>query len=639
MWKNRIFRLSIPQRLLFLTILPTIGLIIVGAMTLRTHYSEYTKFAQDARALKVFQKEVGEFCALADVIGLERDAAMRYQIHHDDAGLLSDYRARMAVTDRAVTEFMAKLDRLDASPQAAVFLEKNKSIRSFFTSQTPEARGGALENRLSVGAVFYIYQKLAYSELGVSESHRLLIHTPAGLNVFDAIMAMEKIHLEEALVTSLILHGMANGGLQVDELAIVRRQFLVSTENEYYMLKFQPEIRGSFKSITRKTEDDAAYYTYQTDVACTQLERTKLPPFVPKAGTLAAMINRHFQSYAEVYDFAFSFGDKTLMDAARDRQRQAYTTGAFLLAGIGLSLGISLLITRSTRRSLVLVTQNIALASDDVKSASTQMAASGEQISKDAMHYAAAIDQISTSLGKVTAAAGANKDQAVQATATTVRVRDSVEAGLGTIKELDTVMNSARDSAHKINKIIARINDLSFQTNLLALNAAVEAARAGEAGAGFAVVAEEVGRLAGRCADAAKETADLIGHSAKDTATAMVKSDELSSRFKSVSLSIHEISEIVAKISASFMEQATSIGTIDRAVSDQREIAQSMAAAAEETASTAFSMDQQVESLRSSVDRMDNLLGATHSRNIETAEGGPQFPTDSPLHQAASYRG
>ena len=76
-----------------------------------------------------------------------------------------------------------------------------------------------------------------------------------------------------------------------------------------------------------------------------------------------------------------------------------------------------------------------------------------------------------------------------------------------------TSMAGIEDASSRVTRIIRTIDEIAFQTNILALNAAVEAARAGEAGAGFAVVAEEVRRLAQRSAQAARDTATLIEES------------------------------------------------------------------------------------------------------------------------------
>jgi methyl-accepting chemotaxis protein len=615
MWRLGKFKLSIPQRLLLLTLIPLVGLLVLGQASFRAYYAESRGLVEDTANLKIFHDELTDFVSFASVLSAEQNAALLLFAHRDDPQRARDYEAHFAATDRAITAWMAKLDRIAASPVAPLFAEKSLAARTFFASQIPEARTSALSGKRTSGEVFYIYLKLAYSGLFVSECYRQTIHSAPGLNFYDAILAMEKIQQQELFVTALLTYGLQNGGLQKDELAILRRQFFVSTESEYYMLKFQPELRAYFRDSLRKTEDDAMFYTYLNDLAGTQAERTPLLGFTPKNQSVTSFIAGHFQAYEQIYAYAFSFSQNTLADLAAQRERRAFMIGAGLLGGICLSLGFNLAITRSTKRHLANVSNNIAQASDDVKSASTQLTSAGEQMSKDANRYASAIEKISSSLTQVSTVAETNKNHAATATATTTRARDSVDAGLGTIQELDLAMNSARNSGQKINQVIARINDLSFQTNLLALNAAVEAGRAGEAGAGFAVVADEVRQLAGRCAEAAKETAELIGESSKDTATAITKSDELATRFKSVSHGIHEVSEIVTRISANFMQQATSIAEISHSVSRQREIAQSMAAAAQETASTAFSMENQVGSLRTSVERMDHLLGKTRPAN------------------------
>jgi len=136
--------------------------------------------------------------------------------------------------------------------------------------------------------------------------------------------------------------------------------------------------------------------------------------------------------------------------------------------------------------------------------------------------------------------------------------QDAAAASLN-LGQLNQSMAGLQETSNKTEAIIRGINDIATQTNLLALNAAVEAARAGDSGAGFAVVAEEVRELAGRCADAAQQTNALIEESRTRTTAAVeaaTKATEILSRIDEVSAMAGNRTEALASAAGSHCRQS-----------------------------------------------------------------------------------
>jgi methyl-accepting chemotaxis protein len=181
------------------------------------------------------------------------------------------------------------------------------------------------------------------------------------------------------------------------------------------------------------------------------------------------------------------------------------------------------------------------------------------------------------------------------------------------LEQMVIAMTEITASSGKISKIIKVIDEIAFQTNILALNAAVEAARAGEAGLGFAVVADEVRNLAQRCAQAAKDTADLIEDSVLKSNAGKVKVDQVAGAIRIVTEEAGKIKVLVDEISVGSQEQARGIEQISSAITQMDQVTQRAAASAEEGASAAEELTAQSESLKGVVAELLQMVGGGQS--------------------------
>ena len=186
---------------------------------------------------------------------------------------------------------------------------------------------------------------------------------------------------------------------------------------------------------------------------------------------------------------------------------------------------------------------------------------------------------------------------------------DAVAKVTASMAKLKQAMAGIASSSEETSRIIRTIDEIAFQTNLLALNAAVEAARAGEAGAGFAVVAEEVRALALRAAEAAHSTAGLIEGTVKTVRQGTTVMDGTDGEFSDVVGRTRKMGELLREIAAASDQQAQGIEQINRAIAEMDRSVQQNAAAAEQSAGASNEMSAEAERVKAIVQELANMVG------------------------------
>jgi len=205
-------------------------------------------------------------------------------------------------------------------------------------------------------------------------------------------------------------------------------------------------------------------------------------------------------------------------------------------------------------------------------------------LAEGASEQASALEQTSASLEELASMTRQNANNAQQANELTQGATQIVSRASASMGQLTHAMDRITAASDQMAKIIKTIDEIAFQTNLLALNAAVEAARAGEAGAGFAVVAEEVRNLARRAAEAAKNTGELIEANLKNIGEGSKLVAATGDNFGEVAGVVEKVAGLVGEIAAASGEQTQGIDQINKAIVEMDKVTQNTAANAEEMA-------------------------------------------------------
>ena len=273
----------------------------------------------------------------------------------------------------------------------------------------------------------------------------------------------------------------------------------------------------------------------------------------------------------------------------------------------------------------------IRTAAGQVAAGSRQVSDASQSLSQGAAEQASSVEELNSSITRIAAQTRQNAANATQASELSATVESQAAQGndkmaqmLGSIREID-------ESSASISRIIKTIDDIAFQTNILALNAAVEAARAGQYGKGFAVVAEEVRNLAGKSAEAAKDTTTLIEGSFSKVQAGTRTANETADMLREIAQSARKSATLVSGIAAASNEQATAIAQIDQGVTQVSNVVQTNSATAEESAASSEELSGQADMLMEAVAKFRLKDGPSGSPE-KGAESRPfgRRPTDLP---------
>jgi methyl-accepting chemotaxis protein len=252
---------------------------------------------------------------------------------------------------------------------------------------------------------------------------------------------------------------------------------------------------------------------------------------------------------------------------------------------------------KTMRDNLARIVNDVRTGTDAVATASREIANGNMDLSARTERQASSLEETASSMEELTSTVKQNADSARQANQLATSASDTALRGGAAVSQVVETMGSINESAKKIVDIISVIDGIAFQTNILALNAAVEAARAGEQGRGFAVVATEVRNLAQRSAAAAKEIKALIGDSVEKVDVGSRLVQQAGATMDEVVESIKRVTNIMAEISASSLEQSRGIEQVNQAIMEMDDVTQQNAALVEQAAAAAGSMQDQAADL------------------------------------------
>lgn len=249
-----------------------------------------------------------------------------------------------------------------------------------------------------------------------------------------------------------------------------------------------------------------------------------------------------------------------------------------------------------------------------LRESATQMTTTARQQAKESEQALSAVEGLTQSMRQVADTAGASSESAKQALTATERGREAVQSTVqdmqgirGAVQRMSKQVKGLGDRSLEISQIVSTIRDIAAQTNLLALNAAIEAAGAGEAGARFAVVADQVRKLAENSTQATREIAELVKVIQTETQEAVIAMEQETQAVEAGSASAMRTGDVFKEISSISQRSAELALTIARSSVQEAEATEGVSRTIQGFAHGAAFTQTAAEQTRATIEELATL--------------------------------
>jgi twitching motility protein PilJ len=258
--------------------------------------------------------------------------------------------------------------------------------------------------------------------------------------------------------------------------------------------------------------------------------------------------------------------------------------------------------------------ERVNASAGNLRDTSGQMSGTAKHQAEESVRALSSVENLAMSMRQVAQTAGASSDSAKQVLTATERGRLAVQETVqdmqnirAAVQRMSKQVKGLGDRSLEISQIVSTIREIASQTNLLALNAAIEAAGAGEAGARFAVVADQVRKLAENSTQATREIADLVKVIQQETQDAVVAMEQETQAVEAGSASALRTGDVFKDISEIAQRSSELAQIISKSATEQSVNTESVGATIKDFTGGAVATQKATDSARATVEEMAKL--------------------------------